>query len=213
MAASLPRIVRRRASLGWAVKTGQISARCRCSATLVRRHPTVAEFSQRRAWALDLGLVARLALAGPEGPDAGLLLGQVDQVEIDAEGADQRPQLGQVELAEAVAEPPRLLDRRVGPQLLGLPADVLDRSKASRPASRRIVPPSKSPSRWMSSLSASRASGCMATPRRVRFRDRSTTFDYSNPRTVSSLGVADGSVDGVESCRRFADCGGTRDDL
>ncbi len=145
MAASLPRIVRRRASLGWAVKTGQIRRPRQVLGDLVRRHAPVADAAQGRAGALDLGRVVRLSLAGPEGPDAGLLLGEVDQVEIDAEGADQRPQLGQVELTEAVAEPPRLFDRRVGPEPLGRPADLLDQVEGLRPGEPADRPAEQAP--------------------------------------------------------------------
>ena len=61
--------------------------------------------------------------------------------------------VGQVELPEAVAEPPRLLHRRVGPQPLGRRrGPPRPASKASSPASRRIVSPSRPPSRWMSAL-------------------------------------------------------------
>ena len=91
--------------------------------------------------------------AQPQGADAGLLLRQVDQVEIDAEGADQGAQRRQVEAVEPVAQPPRLLHRRAGPQLpWPPPGPPLPARRRPSPASRRMASPSRSPSRWMSAL-------------------------------------------------------------
>ena len=70
--------------------------------------------------------VAVRAAPRAQGADAGLLLGQVDQVEIDAEGADQGPQVLEAELAEPVAEPPGGLGRGVGAEVLRRGADLLD---------------------------------------------------------------------------------------
>ena len=93
---------------------------------LVGVDPAVPELAQGRFGALvDPGGVV-LAEVGADGADAGLLLGQVDQVEVDAEGADQGPEVGQAELTQAVAEPPGLLQRGVRPEVLRRRPDLLD---------------------------------------------------------------------------------------
>jgi hypothetical protein len=97
------------------VKTGQIGV-----------NPPVAKLPEGRLGALVVAGRVGGPGVGPDGADAGLLLGQVGQVEVDTEGTDQGPQVGQAEFAEPVAEPPGRLGRGVGAEVLGRGADLLD---------------------------------------------------------------------------------------
>jgi hypothetical protein len=102
--------------------------------------------SQRRDRCIDLGLraaggpqpghgfshrvveiaVPRRALPTPQGPHAATGLGQVDQLEVEREGQDDRLCAGQVEPVELRLEPGALHGVIGAPQGDGPPADALD---------------------------------------------------------------------------------------
>ena len=105
--------------------------------------PPLADLPQRGLGRLrhgHAGAIGRaIGRALAEGPDAGLLLGQVDQVEIHAERPDQGPQRRQLEPAEAVTEPPRLLHRGAARNLFASPRISSSRRYASSPSIRRTT--------------------------------------------------------------------------
>ena len=97
-------VVRRRASVGCAVRTGEtssraISASSSASVRPSRRSPAIASATESGE-----DPVACRALAPAQRPDPAARLGQVDQPEIEREGADDGLRRAQVEAAELLVE-------------------------------------------------------------------------------------------------------------
>ena len=110
---SATRVVRRRASVGCAVRTGETSSRATSASSSSslrpsRRSPAIASATESGEHA-----VPRRALAPPQRPHPAAGLGQVDQPEIEGEGADDGLRGTQVEPAELLVET-LALDRVVG---------------------------------------------------------------------------------------------------
>ena len=119
--------VRRRASVGWAVRT-RVD---RTGARAARRAPrSVRPGSAQRADGLGHRIVedavARGPLAAPERPDPPARLDEVDQLEVEREGADDRLGRPEIEAGEVLVETAALVGVVVLAQRDRPPADALD---------------------------------------------------------------------------------------
>ena len=97
-------VVRRRASVGWAVKTGATTSRATSASSSAsvrpsRRNPATASASESAEDA-----VARRALAPPQRPHPAARLGQVDEPEIERERLDDGLRAAEVERPQLVVE-------------------------------------------------------------------------------------------------------------
>ncbi len=79
---------------------------------LIRRDAAVFERGQCGFRGVGKRLDRRVFRPPAEGADAGPLLSQIDQVEIQAEGTGQRPQLGKLHRGQSVAELAGRFERR-----------------------------------------------------------------------------------------------------
>ena len=96
---------------------------------LIRRDAAVFERGQCGFRGVGKRLDRRIFRPPAERADAGPLLSQVDQVEIQAEGTGQRPQLGKIHRGQSVAELAGRFERRGQAQLLRRGADLFDQTQ------------------------------------------------------------------------------------
>jgi hypothetical protein len=97
---------------------------------LIGVDPAISKLPERRFGALvDPRRIGRPEMS-PDGPDPSLLLGQVDEVKINAESPDQSPEITQPQLSQTVTKTPGLLGRRVASKVFGRRANFLDKFKS-----------------------------------------------------------------------------------
>ena len=135
---------RRLASVGWAVSTGATSSR---SSRPARPSSPAASLTSATAASNDSRTCPPGLAALAQGPDPVLLLGQVDQLEVDGEGPGQQLGPVQVEAGDQLDHPgPGLAPAAVGrPQGDGRPPQPLHVLQQPRPPGLLQHPPEQPP--------------------------------------------------------------------
>ena len=118
--------VRRRASVGWAVRTRVTDRRPSSSSISGSVRPARRERADGLGHRIVEDAVARRPLAAPERPDPAPRLDEVDELEVEREGPDDRLGRPEIEAAQVLVETAPLVGVVVLPQRDRPPADPLD---------------------------------------------------------------------------------------
>ena len=157
-AQSATSVVRRRASVGCAVRTGETSSRAISASSSASFRPRRRSPATASATESGEDPVACRALAPAQRPDPAARLGQVDQPEVEREGADDGLRRPEVEAAAAPRRDARARsDRRARRSAIVRFRIRSTSANSSGPACSAMTWPSSAPSSRTSTASGSRA--------------------------------------------------------